>query len=116
MKEHTVFIQPIALSITYKIGQNQNEQFSIIDSSGENDLWFHANHESSCHVACEIPPEIKKDHLRYLVKMGALLCKQNTNKLKSQKNVEIIYARIKDISKTNIAGRVYATNTKSISV
>jgi hypothetical protein len=116
MKEHTVFIQPIALSITYKIGKTQNEQFSIIDSSGENDLWFHANNESSCHVSCEIPQDIKKEQLRYLVKMGALLCKQNTNKLKSQKNVEIMYARIKDINKTNIAGRVHAINTKLISV
>ena len=116
MKEQPIFIQPLNQFITYKIGQNQSEHFSIIDSSGQNDFWFHANGESSCHVVCSVPPEIKKEDLRYLIKQGAVLCKQNTNKLKSQKNVEIIYAKIKDITKTNIAGSVNVLNSKIIKI
>lgn len=116
MKEQTVFIQPLNQFITYKIGQNQLEHFSIIDSSGQNDVWFHANGESSCHVVCNVPSEMKKEDMRYLIKQGALLCKQNTNKLKSQKNVEIIYAKIKDVTKTNIAGSVNVLNSKMIKI
>ncbi len=116
MKEQSIFIQPLNQVFTYKIGQNQSDHFNMIDSSGQNDVWFHANGESSCHVICSVPPEIKKEELRYLIKQGALLCKQNTNKLKSQKNVEIIYAKIKDVTKTNIAGTVNVVNSKMIKI
>lgn len=114
MKEQTVFIQPIQKNIQFIIGQNQTENFSVLDLSGENDIWFHANDKSSCHVTCKVPENMPKKELKYLIKMGAVLCKQNTNKLKSLKNIEIIYAPIKNVSKTNIAGQVHATNTKTI--
>ncbi len=52
----------------------------------------------------------------YIVKAGALLCKNNTNKLKSQKNVEFVYTKIKNIEKTHIPGRVNISNEKKIIV
>ena len=42
------------------------------------------------------------------------LCKSNTNKLKSERNVEIIYTLIKNVTKTAIAGCVTTLNSKTI--
>ena len=100
--------------ITFYIGQNQSENFDIIDRGIEDDLWFHASDISSCHVVANIPKDILKKEIRYIIKVGALLCKMNTNKLKSLKNVEIIYTQIKNIEKTNVSGCVITKNHKQI--
>jgi predicted ribosome quality control (RQC) complex YloA/Tae2 family protein len=114
MKTETIFINPLKREITFHIGRNQSENFATIDKGSENDLWFHANDISSCHVVCEIPDDIIKKDIKYIIKIGALLCKSNTNKLKSIKNVEIIYTQIKNITKTDVAGCVITQNTKTI--
>lgn len=117
MKTETRFIAGLERNITFNIGQNQNENFDIIDAASPDDLWFHAEGESSCHVICEMPSDITdKKKLRYIVKAGALMCKNNTNKLRSLKNVKIIYTSVKNIVKTEILGCVTTTNEKSISV
>jgi hypothetical protein len=46
--------------------------------------------------------------------MGALLCKSNTNKLKSQKDVEFIYTKIEIVFKTEVEGCVQTKNVKSL--
>ena len=114
MKTETIFIQAIKRNITFYIGKNQDENFEVIDNGAENDLWFHAKNISSCHVVGIIPDDIDKKEIRYIVTVGALLCKNNTNKLKSLKNVEITYTQIKNITKTNIRGCVETQNTKTI--
>ena len=114
MKSENIIIQPLKREITFYIGKSKEDNFAVIDAGNENDLWFHASHESSCHVVCEVPDNIDRSDMRYIIKMGALLCKNNTNKLKSQKNVEIIYTQIKNVTKTAIAGCVQTTNTKTI--
>ena len=114
MKTESIFIQVLKREIVFNIGQNQSENFEVIDSAEEHDLWFHAKNISSCHVICKLPNDIDKKDLRYIIKIGALLCKNNTNNLKSFKNVEIIYTQIKNITKTNKLGCVTATNTKNM--
>ena len=114
MKTENVFIQALKREILFYIGKNQNENFEVIDMGSEDDLWFHAKDESSCHVVCEIPDDIDKKELRYIIKTGALLCKNNTNKLKSLSNIAINYTQIKNITKTNVAGCVITQNTKTI--
>ena len=96
MKTEVIFINGLNRDITFHIGQNQDENFEVIDIGKEDDLWFHANNISSCHVVAIIPKDIVKKEIRYIIKAGALLCKLNTNKLKSLKNVEIIYTQIKN--------------------
>ena len=49
-----------------------------------------------------------------IIKTGAILCKNNTNKLKSISHIPIIYTQIKNITKTNIPGCVLTQNTKTI--
>jgi predicted ribosome quality control (RQC) complex YloA/Tae2 family protein len=115
MKIEKVLIQGLDREITFIIGKNKSENFAVIDMASENDLWFHANDISSCHVVCLLSDTyIDKKDLRYIIKTGALLCKNNTNKLKSMKNVEIIYTQIKNITKTDVEGCVLTQNAKSI--
>ena len=114
MKTENIFIDALKREVSFYIGKNQNENFTIIDKASLDDLWFHEKDESSCHVVCQIPDNMDKKDLRYVIKIGALLCKNNTNKLKSLKNVEIIYTKIKNITKTDVEGCVVAENTKTI--
>ena len=114
MKTENIFINALKREITFYIGKNQNENFEVIDKGTSDDLWFHANNISSCHVVCRITDILSKKELQYVVKVGALLCKNNTNKLKSMKNVEIIYTFIKNVTKTDVPGCVVTQNTKSI--
>ena len=114
MKVNPVFVNGIKREIVFYIGKNKEENFEVIDKGNENDLWFHAKNESSCHVVCNIPENLTKTDLKYIIKVGALLCKNNTSKLKSISNVEIIYTQIKNIEKTNIIGCVTTKNTKTI--
>jgi predicted ribosome quality control (RQC) complex YloA/Tae2 family protein len=114
MKTEILFIQGLNREITFYIGQNKNENFDVIDNGSPDDLWFHANDESSCHVVANVPNDISKKDKKYIIKAGALLCKNNTNKLKKIKNVEFIYTQIKNIQKTIIPGCVTITNDKQI--
>ena len=114
MKKEIILIQEIKRKITFYIGKNKNENFEVIDNACNDDLWFHAKNISSCHVVCELPDDINKKELSYIIKVGALLCKNNTNKLISLKNVEIIYTKIENVTKTNIPGCVTTENTKTV--
>uniref|UniRef100_A0A6C0AS85 NFACT RNA-binding domain-containing protein n=1 Tax=viral metagenome TaxID=1070528 RepID=A0A6C0AS85_9ZZZZ len=114
MKTENVYINALKKEIVFYIGQNQTENFEIIDKCTINDLWFHANNISSCHVVCKLPDKFSKKEMHYIIKVDALLCKNNTNKLKSIKNVEIMYTYIKNIVKTELPGCVISQNTKTI--
>jgi len=116
MKTEIKFIQGINREITFYIGQQQNENFKVIDLGKENDLWFHANGISSCHVVAEIPSDINSKDLKYIIKTGALLCKQFTNKIKTLKNVEFVYTNIKNIVKLSVPGSVSISNEKYIKI
>ena len=116
MKTETIFIQSIKKDVTFHIGKSQDENFTVIDKCAADDLWFHAKNVSSCHVVCELPDDIDKKEMRYILTVGALLCKNNTNKLKSLKNVEITYTQIKNITKTKLPGCVETQNIKEIIV
>jgi predicted ribosome quality control (RQC) complex YloA/Tae2 family protein len=115
MKHEYVFIAPLKRNISFIIGQCQSDNFAVIDAAAPDDLWFHAGgNEPSCHVIAQIPGDIDKKDLRYIVKAGAVLCRQYTNRLKSAQNVEFIYTQTQNITKTNIPGRVIAEKVKSI--
>ena len=115
MKTQIIYVAPLKRDITFYIGQNKADNFGIIDAAKPTDLCFHAKEESSCHVVCDLPDDIEKKQLRYIVKIGALMCKQNTPKLKSIKEVDMIYTAIKNVTKTNLDGCVITENTKTIS-
>lgn len=112
MKSEKLFLQGLNREITFYIGQHKNENFDVIDKGEPDDLWFHANEISSCHVVAIIPKDITHKDMKYIIKAGALLCKKYTNKLKSLTNIEIIYTQIKNIEKTEYSGCVKIINQK----
>jgi predicted ribosome quality control (RQC) complex YloA/Tae2 family protein len=114
MKTEIVFINALKREVTFYIGKNQNENFEVIDKGNEDDLWFHAADVSSCHVVCQLPPDIDKKMLRYIITTGAVLCKNNTTKLKTMKNVNIIYTKISNVVKTDVPGCVVTKDTKVV--
>jgi predicted ribosome quality control (RQC) complex YloA/Tae2 family protein len=96
--------------ITYYIGQNAADNFDVIDKAESNtDLWFHAAAESSCHVVAILPSSVPLDKKTYrqMVKRGALLCKQHTNKIRSVDKTAIVYAPILNVKKGAVIGQVF---------
>lgn len=116
MKIETIFVQGLNKEITFMIGKDKDDNFAIIDESDMTDLWIHANGHSSCHVVCKIPLGSNKKELKYIIKMGAILCKKYTNKLKSLQNVEFVYSDVKNVQKTNVIGCVTVSERKYITL
>jgi predicted ribosome quality control (RQC) complex YloA/Tae2 family protein len=118
MKIETIFIQGLNKEIIFWIGLNKYDNDEMIDKASPQDIWFHANNISSCHVICKIPDyeNICKKAIKYIAKMGALLCKNNTSKLKGVSNIEFVYCTVKNLTKTHIAGCVSVSNGKYITL
>ena len=128
----TRFIPSLKLNIVYKVGKDAENNHQIINESNKDDLWFHVNNTSSCHViAClknitfnryddELPnyydidfDSLNKKEQQQIIKQGAILCKQYS-RLKKQKNVEIIYTKIADVFKIEPVGSVITYKVKTI--
>jgi predicted ribosome quality control (RQC) complex YloA/Tae2 family protein len=116
MITEVVYFPNLDMEITYYIGKNKNENFSVIDMGNPEDFWFHAKDISSCHVVAIIPENesFDKKELLTIIKKGASLCKENTLKLNSYSNIEIIYTKLKNVIKTKTPGCVNISNTKTI--
>ena len=115
MRTITKYIDAVKDSIEFHVGQNAKDNFDIIDQSGPDDIWFHINQASSCHVVATIPSENKYDkkQLKKIVIQGAMLCKQNS-RYKSDHNISIMYTKIQHIKKTVNVGAVSIGNYKTL--
>ena len=72
-------------TVEYVIGRNARENSQLVQEAVDSDIWFHAGDGiSSCHVIAELPEnhDFTERELLNIVKVGAGLCKQNTNKLR----------------------------------
>ena len=58
MKTEIVYFENIKEEITFYIGKNDKDNFDVIDIGKPNDIWFHSNEGSSCHVIAKIPENI----------------------------------------------------------
>jgi len=114
MKEFVLCFENIDEDIVFYVGENANDNFNVIDKGDPTDLWFHVKDYSSCHVVARIPEKLDKRELKTIIKRGALLCKQNTNKLSNASRVEIMYTQLQNVSKTNKAGCVNIASSKTI--
>lgn len=114
----TLHSENISMEIVYYIGRSQSENFAVIDLGAPEDIWFHAAGESSCHVVAAIPGDRKlnKKQMLTIVKRGALLCKQHTNKVAKSKDVEISYTPVKNVRKTEVPGKVIVEHSKRVYV
>lgn len=108
MKEIKETIDKIEL--TYRIGQNKDENIELLDQANPEDYWFHWKDGPSCFVIMTNPENGLKDKKtkRKAYKKGSLLVKENTNQLKiiQKLPLEITIARVKDVEKQEITGQV----------
>jgi predicted ribosome quality control (RQC) complex YloA/Tae2 family protein len=117
MKLETKYISQLGINIEFQIGKNAYDNFDIIDAAYPDDLWFHINENASCHVIATMPDDMcfDKKQLMYIIKQGAILCKQHS-KYKSQKKTSIIYTKIKYVTLTNIPGKVELQISKTLTI
>ena len=113
MKIKEIFFPQLDKNITFWVGKNAQDNFDIIDNADENDLWFHLHGYQSGHVIAKIPENIHKEQMRFIVKWGAILCKQQS-RFSSLPKIEVIYTKVKNVKKTNIIGCVECRETKKI--
>jgi predicted ribosome quality control (RQC) complex YloA/Tae2 family protein len=120
MKTETIYFQNIQKSFTFLISENENEPFKMLDLANPQDIWFHSEKHSSCHVIVCLDKDsdidLSKKEKNTIIKRGAFLCKKNTNKLRPlpAKSLSFLYCKIGNIRRTQKAGSVITENTKII--
>jgi predicted ribosome quality control (RQC) complex YloA/Tae2 family protein len=106
MKRIQKYFQGIQRPVVYHVGENADENEEIIDAANAEDIWFHGQGFSSCHVIVEVNGlKLDKKQKRQIITQGALLCKQYC-KYSYMSDLAIIYTEVKNVQKTNIKGTV----------
>jgi predicted ribosome quality control (RQC) complex YloA/Tae2 family protein len=116
MKTIEIYIEKIKDDVTFRIGENAQENYDLIDDSNPDDIWFHLNNNSSSHVVASIPEGLKRKEKGYIIRRGALLCKNDNAKSRTQKQVGIIFTAIRNVKKTDIVGSVELVTSNTITV
>jgi len=111
-KVETIYLPKLKQNIVFVIGKNAKGNDEAISDADPEDIWFHLEGQSSCHVIAKVPEDLGRKERGYILRKGAELCKQNSRE-KSGKNVEIVYAKIKNVEKTDIPGKVIV-NAESV--
>jgi predicted ribosome quality control (RQC) complex YloA/Tae2 family protein len=116
MKTINIYFPEFKKEISYLIGQNARDNFAVIDEGVEDDIWFHAKDDSSCHIICILPNDLNLscNEKNLLILKGAELCKFHTHKLISLYKVPILYTEIKNITKSKTPGLVNVKNYNTI--
>jgi hypothetical protein len=106
------YIAQLKRNITFYIGTNAADNFDAISAGGPEDIWFHADDASSCHVIAVMPEDIDRKEKLWIIKCGARLVKQHTKKFVSMKNLPVICTEIQNIEMTDTAGKVIVDPAK----
>ena len=81
-----------------QIGRCWQENEELIKSSAPEDIWFHLDDESSCHLVLRNVMNIPVNKLdKKLIKRCAALVKQHTNKCIQHHKYNVIYCNIDNI-------------------
>lgn len=122
MKTEIIFFKNIQKSFTFIISENEGEPFKMLDLAKPQDMWFHAEKYSSCHVIVFLGEyddiDLSKKEKQTIIKRGCFLCKTHTNKLQClpAKTLSFLYCKIENIRRTEKAGQVITVNTKTIRI
>lgn len=100
------------------IGNNEKENWQLIDDADDFDLWLHIDNESSSHVI--IKKDISKNNIvTYpldIINKGANYCKLFSKHKNNKKKIKIIYTEILHVKKNKMIGSVTISNHKFIFV
>jgi predicted ribosome quality control (RQC) complex YloA/Tae2 family protein len=98
------------------IGENDVDNWQMIDKAKQNDIWFHLKEFPSCHVILEVKNENTLEKLpKSLINYTACACKNNS-KVSHLRNIYVIYTQIKNITKTTKIGSVYTKKTNEVKI
>jgi len=111
------YIDIVKGNIEFWVGENELENFDIIDAAKDIDLWFHVDRRSSCHVIAVLPENHKYDkkQLHKIAIQGSMLCKQYS-RYKSEQKLSIMYTSIDKVNKTEKVGAVTVDVYKTITI
>ena len=109
----TIYLHKLDKDVDFIVGKSAKENFEIIDAASDHHIWFHVKGCPSPHVIAYIEEKVDRKNMCYIVKQGAILCKQYS-KYASVKNVEILYTRVCNIHKANMVGSVNIANEKTV--
>ena len=136
MKTHMIYIDALKEEVEFNVGENAADNDAIIDNASADNLlrattkcgerlnsvvtegkrrslWFHVGGgRSSCHVVAVIPDGTNKKNVKYIVTQGAVLCKK-FSRYASEKDLEIIYTLLENVTKTDVAGKVEVSMYKT---
>jgi len=98
----SLFDSKIKTLLHFRFGKNAQDNWDLIDASKQNDLWFHLEDTSSCHVVLSLPEGISyKDISKQTIIHCAMECKK-----RSKKNANVIFTEISNIIKGDAVGSV----------
>ncbi len=97
----------------FSIGKNKEDNFKILDDAIPSDIWFHLEHEPSCHVILSNNNKVTDIPIQ-VIKKGAYFCKINSKS--KHKVCNIMYSPVQNVEKTNIIGKVIVSRYWTISV
>lgn len=87
-------------NIIYKLGQNAKENFELIDNSSLLYWWFHLDDYPSGHCI------IEASNITYSMALIASKLVKENSKVKTEKNIKVVYTQLKNIKKTKNLGEV----------
>lgn len=96
-----------------KIGKSAQENWDLISSSNQNDIWFHLKSFPSPHVVLVDPP--LHPFPPKLLQTCAALCKQHS-KYKNLPSIKVIYTKIKYVKKATKVGSVTTSKTSELTI
>lgn len=91
------------------IGQNAADNDSIITAAKQNDYWFHLDKLPSPHVIICGDNPIDKQMIYYCAGLV-----KGRSKYKDISKVTVVYTEIKNVQKTDVAGKVMIKKERSV--
>ena len=114
-----IYIHTIGdIKYTIKIGTNAKENWSLIDNSYSEDLWFHLDDLPSTHVIISQDANNNGDtfYPNQIIALGADYCKSYSKNGKKLHKVKIVYTEIKNLKKGKEVGSVYISKPNYITI
>jgi len=99
---------------TIKIGQNKTENWSLLDNSNPDNLWFHVSESPSAYVVLDTVCSIK-DVPKRVIYRCAVLCKMRS-KSRKERHSNVNYTYVRHVSKGENVGEAIMQKANIIRV
>ena len=110
---HTRIYTENGQSYTILIGQCAMDNWTMIDISHPEDIWFHLGDGlASCHVILCLHG-MTGTPTRQLIKHCCVICKAMTNKYERYQKIPVIYTTVNNISRGEYPGEVIIRSNHS---